>query len=68
LQFFNSYLAEEKILNMRHVLPNGSLVRLSPISRSLFQPIQCLIDAPTMQITEMSPALQQAVPFLHAAG
>jgi len=53
---------------MRHVLPNGSLVRLSPISRSLFQPIQCLIDAQTMQITEMSPALQQAVPFLHAAG
>lgn len=61
-------LAEEKILNMRHILSDGSTIELSQLSRQLFQPIRCVIDGHLMQTNEISRALQQAIPFLHASG
>lgn len=61
-------LAEEKILNMRHILSDGSTLQLSQLTRSLFQPIQCIINGQLVQINEINQALQQAIPFLHASG
>ena len=61
-------IAEEKILNMRHILSDGSTLHLSQLSRQLFQPIRCVIDGHLMQANEINHALQQAIPFLHASG
>lgn len=51
-------LAEEKILNMRHILSDGSTLQLSQLTRSLFQPIQCIINGQLVQINEINQALQ----------
>ncbi len=67
-KLYNSILAEEKILNMRHVLPNGSIVLLSHLPRQLFQQIKCFIDAQIKQSNGMNTFLQQCLPFLHASG
>lgn len=73
LFFFNEIfhwilIAEEKIFNMRHVLPDGSIIHLSKLSRALFQQSKCSIDAHIMQVNEISTSMQQALPFLHASG
>jgi hypothetical protein len=61
-------IAEEKILNMRHVLSDGSSIHLSKLSRSLFQQSKCSIEGHLMQLNEISTSMQQALPFLHASG
>jgi hypothetical protein len=61
-------LAEEKILNMRHILPNGSTIHLSHLPRQLFQQTKSIIDGQTMQSNGISTFFQQCLPFLHASG
>ncbi|CAF0825398.1 unnamed protein product [Rotaria sordida] len=58
---------EEKILNMRHILSNGSTIHLSHLNRSLFQQIKCTISGQIMQLNDMSILFQQCLPFLHAS-
>ncbi|CAF0719495.1 unnamed protein product [Adineta steineri] len=56
---------EEKILNMRHTLSNGSIIHLSHLPTQLFQQTKCTIDS---QIKGLVTYLQQCLPFLYASG
>ncbi|CAF3412168.1 unnamed protein product [Rotaria sp. Silwood1] len=58
---------EEKILNMRHVLSNGSTIHLSRLTCSVFQQTKCTISGQIMQLNDISTLFQQCLPFLHAS-
>ncbi|UJR38233.1 hypothetical protein I4U23_030906 [Adineta vaga] len=59
---------EEKILNMRHTLSDGSTIHLSHLSSYLFQQTRCFIDSHMKQFNQMNSFLQHCLPFLHASG
>ncbi|CAF1605300.1 unnamed protein product [Adineta ricciae] len=58
---------EEKLLNMRHTLSNGSTIHLSPPPCSLFQQTKCFFDSHLKQFNEIRSHLQQCLPFLHTS-
>ncbi|CAF1610522.1 unnamed protein product [Rotaria magnacalcarata] len=58
---------EEKISNMRHVLPNGSTIHLVHLTYPMFQQMKCTIGGQTLQSNHITSSLRQCLPFLHAA-
>lgn len=63
-----SRLAEEKIIKMRHVLPDGSTIHLASLARHVFQSVKCVLSGLTMQLADVNRSFQQCLPFLHASG